>query len=91
MKPATTEAYFVDRDVAIYHADCRQLLHSLPNESVDMVLTDPPYCVNYRGRWGSDWAPIAGDVETAWLAPAFVEIWRVFKTELPLLEFLRVA
>jgi len=33
--------YFQDKDVTIYHADCRDILPELPK--VDLVLTDPPY------------------------------------------------
>ena len=41
--------YFQDDDVIIYNADCRDLLPLIPNKSIDLVLTDPPYGigVNY--------------------------------------------
>jgi DNA modification methylase len=35
--------YFEDKDVTIYHADCREILPQLPK--VDLILTDPPYNV----------------------------------------------
>ncbi len=38
MKP-----YYQDKWVTIYHADCREVLPLLPDNSVDLVLTDPPY------------------------------------------------
>jgi len=31
----------------IYNCDCIDLLKSIPNESVDLIVTDPPYCINY--------------------------------------------
>ena len=34
----------------IINGDCRQVLKTLPGESVDLVLTDPPYGVGYRDR-----------------------------------------
>jgi site-specific DNA-methyltransferase (adenine-specific) len=40
MKP-----YFQDKDVTIYHGDCRDILPSLPK--VDLMLTDPPYGINF--------------------------------------------
>ena len=39
MKP-----YYEHAGITIYHADCREILPQL--ESVDLVLTDPPYGVN---------------------------------------------
>lgn len=38
MKP-----YYSHNGITIYHADCREVLPSLPDNSVDLVLTDPPY------------------------------------------------
>jgi DNA modification methylase len=36
----------------IVQGDCVQVLKSLPGKSVDLVVTDPPYLVNYRDRSG---------------------------------------
>ena len=35
--------YYQDDYVTIYHGDCREILPQLPDNSVDLVLTDPPY------------------------------------------------
>ena len=35
--------YFQDDDVIIYCADCRDILPLIPDKSIDLVLTDPPY------------------------------------------------
>jgi site-specific DNA-methyltransferase (adenine-specific) len=56
--------------------DSLRVLPQLPDESVDLVLTDPPYVVNYRSR---DGRKIAGDTDTAWIAPAFRESFRALK------------
>lgn len=40
MKP-----YYEDKWVQIFHGDCREILPQLPDNSVDLVLTDPPYNV----------------------------------------------
>jgi site-specific DNA-methyltransferase (adenine-specific) len=37
--------YFKDDDVLIYCADCREVLPHIPDKSIDLVLTDPPYGV----------------------------------------------
>lgn len=38
MKP-----YYQDDAVTIYHGDCQKILPTIKSESVDMMLTDPPY------------------------------------------------
>lgn len=53
-----------------------EVLPKLPDESVDLALTDPPYVVNYRSRDGRS---IIGDQATDWIAPAFREVYRVLK------------
>ena len=41
--------YFQDSYVTIYHADCRDILPLFEPNSIDLVLTDPPYGISYRG------------------------------------------
>jgi site-specific DNA-methyltransferase (adenine-specific) len=35
--------YYQDEAVCIYHADCREVLPTLPSGSIDLVVTSPPY------------------------------------------------
>ena len=60
----------------VIHADCLAALPTLPAQSIDFVLTDPPYLANYRDREGRR---VANDDQTSWLKPAFAEIYRVLK------------
>jgi DNA modification methylase len=60
----------------ILHGDCVQVMRGLPSESVDFVLTDPPYLVRYRDRSGRR---VANDDRADWLRPAFAEIARLMK------------
>ena len=56
------QPYFQDEAVTIYHADCRDILPLL--EPVDLVVTDPPYGIDYQSAWRTDWnrkAKIQGD------------------------------
>lgn len=32
----------------IYNMDCLELLKTIPNNSIDLVVTDPPYLINYK-------------------------------------------
>jgi site-specific DNA-methyltransferase (adenine-specific) len=56
--------------------DCVTVLKTLPAESVDLTVTDPPYLVRYRS---SDGRSIANDDNALWLVPAFAQIGRVLK------------
>lgn len=42
---------------SITNSDCLEFLRTLPDESVDMVLTDPPYFIGFDGGkgWDSQW------------------------------------
>ena len=37
----------------IYKIDCREYMKTLPNESIDLIVTDPPYKVTARGSAGN--------------------------------------
>ena len=42
-------------DIVIYNADCRDILPLIPDKSIDLVLTDPPYGTKHYspdGIWG---------------------------------------
>lgn len=57
--------------------DCVRVMQAMPNGSVDFILTDPPYGVNYRDRTGRS---LKGDVHLDWLKPAFKEMFRILAT-----------
>lgn len=58
--------------------DCRAVMAQWSNAMVDLIVTDPPYLVNYRDRSGRT---IANDRDSAWLKPAFAEAYRVLKND----------
>jgi adenine-specific DNA-methyltransferase len=64
----------------IIHGDCTEVLKTLPGESVDFVLTDPPYFVRYKDRSGRSVQNDSND-DTAKVLSAFPEIYRVLKPD----------
>ena len=55
---------YFDRDgVTIYHADCRDVLPSIDPASVDLLLTDPPYGIGYKGSNYWNGRTVHGDDE----------------------------
>jgi adenine-specific DNA-methyltransferase len=73
--------FFEHAGIRICHGNCLQILPTLKTESIDFVLTDPPYLVGFRGRWDGHRGIIVGDDDPTWLAPAFSEIYRVMKKD----------
>ena len=39
------ESFRAENRVTLYNGDCLDLLKTLPDESVDLVVTSPPYCI----------------------------------------------
>ena len=60
----------------IHRADCIKLMEKMPAESVDLVITDPPYLVNYSSK---DGRKVPNDDNNHWLKPAYNQIYRVLK------------
>jgi DNA modification methylase len=46
MKP-----YFEANGITLYHGDCRDILPALPRASVHLIVTDPPYGVQWRSNY----------------------------------------
>lgn len=57
MKP-----YYEDGSVTIYHGDAREIL---PSVEVDVLVTDPPYGINFAGQ-PTKWQRRAGHLAEAW-------------------------
>lgn len=62
----------------IVHGDCIEVMRQMPEDSVDFILSDPPYLVNYRDRTGRS---IRNDSNDDWLKPAMQEAYRVLKQD----------
>src|SRR4029077_3831653 len=66
--PAMSEPYYIDPTVTIHAGDCLDILATLPDASVDAVVTDPPYGLEFMGKaWDSfkganDWGRL-GDTQ----------------------------
>jgi DNA modification methylase len=62
----------------LINGDCTRVMTMMTDESVDFILTDPPYLVRYRSRDGRS---VPNDDNDAWLKPAFAEMYRVLKND----------
>lgn len=68
----------------LIRGDCVQMMKKMPAGSVDFVLTDPPYVMNYRERGGRE---INNDDNAQWVFPAFQEVFRLLKNNAYCLSF----
>ncbi|MFL6605764.1 MAG: DNA methyltransferase [Steroidobacteraceae bacterium] len=60
----------------IIQGDCTKALPQLPRESIDLVVTDPPYGVRYADRNGRT---VANDDDLGPVLAAFDDLYRVLK------------
>lgn len=37
--------YNIKNEITAYMGDCKNLLKQIPDESVDLIVTSPPYCM----------------------------------------------
>ncbi len=63
---------------AILNGNCIEKMRELPANSIDFILSDPPYLANYRSRDGRS---IRNDANSDWLRPAMREAYRVLKQD----------
>lgn len=62
-----TAPYYADEDVTLYLGDCREIIPQLPEWSVDLLLTDPPYAAAAatmttgfaKEKWGGNWGDMS--------------------------------
>ncbi|EES2969723.1 TPA: DNA-methyltransferase [Escherichia coli] len=59
----------------LINADCLEFMRSLPENSVDLIVTDPPYFKVKPEGWDNQWA---GDEDyLKWLDQCLAQFWRV--------------
>jgi DNA modification methylase len=73
-----SESFFSRMLDRVTCGDCIDVMRAMPWASVDFILADPPYLVNYRDRSGRS---VANDDNDAWLKPAFSQMYRVLRPD----------
>lgn len=55
--------HYEDDLVTLHHGDCIAVLRELPDNSVDAVVTDPPYGLEFMGKdWDAPWKKPGADI-----------------------------
>ena len=47
------QPYYENKYVTLYHEDCLNIMKLMPDESVDLIVTDPPYHITPKGGNGT--------------------------------------
>jgi adenine-specific DNA-methyltransferase len=74
----TLRPYYEESGIQIFHGDCREILPLLESESVDLVLTDPPYFRVKNEEWDKAWK--REDHFIAWLGECCDEFRRLLRS-----------
>lgn len=75
LRPATSEFAFGESPVRLLHGDAAKQLRSLDDESVDLIVTSPPYADQRKNTYGG----VAPDRYVEWFMPIADELQRVLK------------
>jgi site-specific DNA-methyltransferase (adenine-specific) len=62
----------------VLHGDCLELMRDMPDASVDLIVTDPPYFKVKGEAWDHQWAKPAQFL--AWLDKVLEQLQRILKT-----------
>lgn len=66
--------------VKLMQGDCLELMKGIQDGSVDLVLTDPPYGMNFQSNYrAKKYSKIENDTCLDWLDAFLQECWRVLK------------
>lgn len=62
----------------LVHADSLAFIKTLPDNSIDAIITDPPYYRVKANAWDNQWPSVTDYL--AWLDEFFAEFWRVLRS-----------
>jgi len=66
--------------MTLFNDDCLKVLPTIPDNSVDLILTDPPYGMNYQSNWRKiKYKKIKNDNNIDWLCLSLKHFKRVLK------------
>ena len=66
--------------IELRHGDCLELMKNIPDGSVDLVLTDPPYGMAFKSNYRKEkYNEIQNDKSLEWLERYISECCRVLK------------
>ena len=70
----------VEDDYQLWFGDCLELMKDIPDESVDMILTDPPFGMNFKSGF-RNFEKIINDNNLDWVDEFVEGIYRISKND----------
>lgn len=67
----------ISTEFCIYNADSLAFIKALPDDSIDLIATDPPYFRVKKCSWDNQWKTEAEYL--SWLDEMLLQFWRVLK------------
>ncbi len=76
----------------IYNADCIEKMKDIDNQSIDLIVTDPPYLINYKTNYRKDkshefCSEISGDNDPTLISNYIKECHRIMKNNTAMYMF----
>jgi DNA modification methylase len=71
------EAYYSTEDGAAFLGDGLELIANLPDDSVDLIMTSPPFALVRKKQYGN----VDAEKYVEWFRPFSEQFWRVLKPE----------
>ncbi|EGU31577.1 hypothetical protein VII00023_02359 [Vibrio ichthyoenteri ATCC 700023] len=65
------------KNLTLINDDCLRALKNIPDNSVDLIVTDPPYFQVKKDAWDNQWPNV--EAFLSWLDDVNTELWRVLK------------
>jgi site-specific DNA-methyltransferase (adenine-specific) len=77
LEPLVSQPFFSRDGVEVHNRDCRDVLADLPDSSIDLIVTDPPYFKVKDEPWDRQWD--TAECFLAWMGKLCDEWQRVLK------------
>ncbi len=77
MPPSRMKPAYITRWGRAYHADALDVLHALPDDSIALVFTSPPFALRRKKAYGN----VPADEYVEWFWPFAQEIYRVLRPD----------
>lgn len=79
----------MEEQYKLYNGDCLEIMKDIKDKNIDLIVTDPPYLINYQSNyWKNKYKKIENDIEADELiSNYFKECYRILKDNTAIYSF----